>query len=84
VVIPTMLTCAQAIEGLIETLEVRFLANRTGNLHFGLLTDFQDARAESIPEDGPLLLQARNGIERLNASPWSAPVESAGQDLDGL
>ncbi len=68
VVIPTMLTCAQAIEGLIEALEVRFLANRTGNLHFGLLTDFQDARAESIPEDGPLLLQARNGIERLNAS----------------
>ena len=68
VVIPTMLNGAQGIESLIEALEVRFLANRTDNLHFGLLTDYQDAHEQTIPEDGPLLLQARAGIERLNAS----------------
>ena len=45
VVVPTMLTSAQNIEDLVEALEVRFLANRDDNLHFGLLTDFRDARA---------------------------------------
>ena len=67
VVIPTLLTSAHSIEGLIEALEVRFLANRNDNLHFGLLTDFRDARAETLPEDRPLLQLTRNGIERLNA-----------------
>ena len=67
VVVPTMLTSAQGIENLIEVLEVRFLANRTDHLHFGLLTDFRDADTETRPEDGPLLQCARVGIERLNA-----------------
>ena len=67
VVIPAMLTGAQSIENLVDALEVRFLANRNDNLHFGLLTDFRDARAETLPEDGPLLRLARHGIERLNA-----------------
>ena len=44
VVVPTMLISTQNIEDLIEALEVRFLANRDDNLHFGLLTDFRDAR----------------------------------------
>jgi cyclic beta-1,2-glucan synthetase len=66
VVIPTMLTSDQNIEDLVEALEVRFLANRDENLHFGLLTDFQDAREETIPEDEPLLRLARKRIEELN------------------
>ncbi|MCU0592595.1 MAG: cyclic beta 1-2 glucan synthetase, partial [Desulfobacterales bacterium] len=66
VVVPTMLTSTQNIEDLIEALEVRFLANRDENLHFGLLTDFRDAIAEALPEDEPLLLQARQSIEELN------------------
>ena len=65
-VIPTMLTSAQNIEDLVEALEVRFLANRDENLHFGLLTDFRDAREETIPEDEPLLRLARKRIEELN------------------
>ena len=65
-IIPTMLTSAQGIEDLIEALEVRFLANRDENLHFGLLTDFQDAEEETLPEDEPLLLLARQRIEELN------------------
>jgi cyclic beta-1,2-glucan glucanotransferase len=66
VVVPAMLTSAQDIENLIEALEVRFLANRDDNLQFGLLTDFRDAHEETLPEDEPLLLLARNRIEELN------------------
>ncbi|MBE0619115.1 MAG: cyclic beta 1-2 glucan synthetase, partial [Burkholderiales bacterium] len=66
VVIPTILASTQNIENLIEALEVRFLANRDAHLQFGLLTDFRDAQAETLPTDAPLLQQARNGIEELN------------------
>ncbi|HXK36910.1 MAG TPA: cyclic beta 1-2 glucan synthetase, partial [Candidatus Paceibacterota bacterium] len=66
VVVPTMLISTQNIEDLIEALEVRFLANQDDNLHFGLLTDFRDADEETIPEDEPLLLLARQKIEELN------------------
>ena len=66
VVVPTMLTSPQNIEDLIEALEVRFLANRDDNLRFGLLTDFRDALEETLPEDEPLLLLARQRIEELN------------------
>ncbi len=65
-VVPTMLSGAQNIEDLVEALEVRFLANRDDNLHFGLLTDFQDARAETLPEDEALLRLAEARIEELN------------------
>jgi cyclic beta-1,2-glucan synthetase len=65
-IVPTMLTSAQNIEDLIEALEVRFLANRDENLHFGLLTDFQDAPEETLSGDEPLLLLARQRIEELN------------------
>ena len=66
VVIPTMLTSAQNIEELVEALEVRFLANRDKNLHFGLLTDFRDAPQETMPEDELLVRLARQRIEELN------------------
>jgi cyclic beta-1,2-glucan synthetase len=66
VVVPTMLTGPRNIEELVESLEVRFLANRDGNLHFGLLTDFRDANEATIPEDEELLRLAREGIEGLN------------------
>ena len=66
VVVPTLLTSAESVEGLIEALEVRFLANRDVHLHFGLLTDFRDATSETLPEDESLLSLARKGIEALN------------------
>jgi cellobiose phosphorylase len=66
VVIPAMLTTVEEIDDLVESLEVRFLANRNDNLHFGLLTDFTDAREEKLPGDQSLLETAKNGIERLN------------------
>lgn len=66
VVVPTMLSSPRSIEGLIEALEVRFLANRDKHLHFGLLTDFLDAPTETTPTDQPLLALLQAGIERLN------------------
>jgi cellobiose phosphorylase len=66
VVVPTMLTSPRNIEDLVESLEVRFLANRDDNVYFGLLTDYRDANEETIPEDGELLRLARKGIEELN------------------
>ena len=66
VVIPTILSSVQNVEKLAEALEVRFLANRDEHLHFGLLTDFQDAPFETLPEDEPLLAVARKCIAALN------------------
>lgn len=66
VVIPTMLTNAQNIENLVEALEVRFLANRDDNLHFGLLTDFVDAHEKTLPEDESLVRLVGKKIEELN------------------
>ena len=66
VVVPTILLSAQNIEELVEALEVRFLANRDDNLYFGLLTDFRDAREETLPEDESLLQRTREKIEALN------------------
>ncbi len=66
VAVPTMLLDAQNIPNLIEALEIRFLANRDDNLRFSLLTDFGDAKEETLPDDEPLLRLAREGIEGLN------------------
>jgi cellobiose phosphorylase len=66
VVVPTLLTSADNIESLLEALEVRYLANRGDNLHFGLLSDFADAPERVQPQDDALLKLARIGIENLN------------------
>ncbi len=78
VVIPTLLTDEEAIEALVEALEVRFLANRDDHLHFALLTDFPDAMAETLPGDEPLAGLARRRIEELNGKYRPAPGASAG------
>ena len=82
VVIPTMLTSVEAIEGLVEALEVRFLANRDDHLHFGLLTDFADAALETLPEDEALLGHARSGIEALNEK-YARAADAAGEGAAG-
>ena len=67
VAIPTMFGDVEALESLIEGLEVRFLANRDRNLRFVLLTDFFDADATSLPGDQALLDAAKREIDALNA-----------------
>jgi cyclic beta-1,2-glucan synthetase len=67
VVIPTLIASTTDLEDLVEGLEVRFLANRDAHLHFALLSDFLDAPSETLAEDGPLLVCARELIDALNA-----------------
>lgn len=66
VAVPVMLTEIKEIENLLEALEIRYLANRNGHLHFGLVTDFTDAAEETTPADAELLETAKNGINELN------------------
>ena len=66
VAVPTMLTSADAIDRLVETIEIHYLANRDSNLYFALLTDFRDAPEETMPEDKALLQRVQAGIEGLN------------------
>ncbi len=66
VVVPTMLSSTVGVERLLESLEIRYLANREINLHFALLTDLLDAATETLPGDAALVRLAREGIEGLN------------------
>jgi cyclic beta-1,2-glucan synthetase len=66
VVVPSLIGSTRDIEELVEGLEVRFLANRDGNLHFALLTDFLDAASAELPEDAEQLQLARQLVEALN------------------
>jgi cellobiose phosphorylase len=66
VTIPALITDINSIDDLVEGLEVRFLANKCSNLHFGLLTDFADAMTEHLPEDEELLKYVQKKIHQLN------------------
>ncbi len=66
VVVPTLLDSNDELEQLLETMEVRYLANKRENLHFALLTDFRDAEAETLPRDQPILEYAKTKIGELN------------------
>lgn len=67
VVVPSMIGSLDAVDALVEGLEVRFLANRDPHLHFALLTDFLDADEQALPGDEALLKHAAWQVERLNA-----------------
>ena len=66
VVIPTLLTSVEAVEELLEKLEVHYLANQDENIYFALLSDFSDAPNEEMPTDETILESALNGIDELN------------------
>lgn len=66
VIVPTMISSLSNIDDLVESLEVRFLANRDDNLFFALLTDFLDASLQTLPQDEMLVEVASNKIEDLN------------------
>ncbi|MEP6792907.1 MAG: hypothetical protein ABJB16_01165 [Saprospiraceae bacterium] len=66
VVVPTLLNSKDELENLLETMEVRYLANKDDNLHYALLTDFRDASSEIFPEDKDVLDYAKIRIGELN------------------
>ncbi len=67
IVVPCLLYDPQRIAGLLDNLEILYLANRDPYLHFGLVTDFKDANRENVPEDEALLAGIKAGIDHLNA-----------------
>ena len=66
VAVPTLLTSLKEIQEQVERLEVHYLSNPDGQLHFALLSDWADADSENMPEDDDLLAAAVHGIARLN------------------
>ena len=66
VAVPTLLTHKADLEEQLERLEVHYLANPEGHLHFALLTDWADAPCEHMPGDDELVAALAEGVERLN------------------
>lgn len=75
VAVPTLLGSAADVEEVVESLEVRFLANRDPALHFALLTDFLDADTETTPGDAALFELATLRVAALNTKYPSAAVD---------
>ncbi|MGH7000644.1 MAG: glycosyl transferase, partial [Stellaceae bacterium] len=66
VVMPTMLTNQDSIDGQIERLEIHYLSNADDNLHFAMLSDWADSPVEHSASDEELVDAAAEGIARLN------------------
>ncbi|WP_214630157.1 GH36-type glycosyl hydrolase domain-containing protein [Paenibacillus agaridevorans] len=66
VVIPVIWSRGDHVAATLDRLELHYLANRDPHIRFGILSDFQDAAEEKLPEDEELLRIARSGIDRLN------------------
>src|SRR5476649_1065008 len=66
IAVPTFLVSEAGIRELIERLEVHYLSNPTGALHFALVSDWTDAESETTDRDAALLATATAGIARLN------------------
>ena len=73
VVVPTMLTSEAAIGEHIEQLEAHYLSNSSGDVCFGLLSDWTDADAANRADDARLLDAASAGIAALNARHGKLP-----------
>jgi cyclic beta-1,2-glucan synthetase len=68
VAVPTLLLNEKQVRGLVNDLEVRYLANRDPHLHFALLTDLPDAVSKPRSKDSdPLADLAVRLINELNA-----------------
>lgn len=66
VVVPTMLTSISGVDALLEHVEVLALGNLDRCVHFGILSDFADAREGDAPTDATILDRARAGVAALN------------------
>ena len=67
IAVPTLLMNQSDIEEQLERLEVHFLANPEGHLHFALVSDWPDAPTEHMHGDEELVATLADGISRLNA-----------------
>jgi cyclic beta-1,2-glucan synthetase len=66
VVVPMLLVDAETIRAEVEKLEIRYLANKEGNLLFSLFTDYTDSDQMHRADDERLFRTAIESIEGLN------------------
>ena len=66
IAVPTLLTARGTIEQQVEDLEIHYLADTEGDVHFALLSDWRDADTETAADDEELLAVAAAAIARLN------------------
>ncbi len=74
VAVPTLLTTIAAIKQQVERLEIHHLASGHGDLHFALVSDWEDSKDEHEAGDGALLEAAADGIAGLNRQYGPAPA----------
>ena len=67
VIVPTLLTSVANVHALVEHVEVLALANLDPNIHFAILSDFEDAATRERPGDAAILDAAREGVAALAA-----------------
>ena len=65
-----LLTSDAEIEEQVERLEIHYLANPDGAIHFALLSDWMDAPTETTPADDGLLAAAIDGHRPAQSAPW--------------
>jgi cyclic beta-1,2-glucan synthetase len=65
-VAPSLLLSVPHVRGVIDSLEVAYLANRDPNVHFAFLGDPMPAAAEHVAADDLVCEAARRGIDELN------------------
>ncbi len=73
VAVPSFLTSEAEVQEQVGRLELHYLANQDGEVHFSLLTDWPDADAEILSGDRELLRFAADQIEQLNVRHGGAP-----------
>ncbi len=67
VAVPTLLLNEKQVRGLLDDMEIRFLANLDPNLHFALLTDLPDSTTQPHENDtDPLVDLALHLVDELN------------------
>ncbi len=66
IVMPTLLSDPEDVEGTINQLEVHYLSNRDENFYFAIAGDFIDGDREHLSQDQEILDRAKIAIEHLN------------------
>lgn len=66
VVVPTLLNNESRVLELLDNLENHYLSNPENNVYFALIGAFKDSKGPNTEEDNKILVQAENGIEKLN------------------
>ncbi|WP_442879677.1 GH36-type glycosyl hydrolase domain-containing protein [Bartonella sp. CB189] len=66
VAVPTLITSKNYIDEQIRNLEIHYLSNPKGAIHFALITDWVDASLKETQDDLDLLHYAQKSIDKLN------------------